>query len=331
MRMFKLHLYGSEYHRQLLKKTDISREARKRLQWMDHYARHKNVSLTCRYFGIGRETFYRWKKRFNPRNLSTLENRSSRPLHVRTPTWTRAEIQAVASMRKEFPRWGKEKLHRLIRKYRGLVIPVSRIGRILKNLKDNGKLIEGFNPIKARKARKKRPHARRKPKGYRAVRPGDIVQVDTLDVRPVPGIYWYQFTARDVVSRWDVLHLAQGKSSLHARNALHALLERAPFEVKAIQVDGGSEYRALFEEAAQELGIKMFVLPPKSPNLNAHVERAQRTHTEEFYETRLDSLDREEAAEQLADWEYIYNNIRPHQSLGYKTPVEYLESLDQAS
>jgi transposase InsO family protein len=234
-------------------------------------------------------------------------------------------------MRAEFPRWGKEKLHRLIRKYRGVTIPVSRIGRILKNLKDNGKLIEGFNPIKVRKARKKRPHARRKPREYIAVRPGDIVQVDTLDVRPVPGVYWYQFTARDVVSRWDVLHLAPSKSSLHARNALHALLERAPFEVKAIQVDGGSEYRALFEQAAQELGIKMFVLPPRSPNLNGHVERAQRTHTEEFYEVRLDSLDREEATEQLAEWEYIYNNIRPHQSIDYQTPAELIESLAEAS
>ncbi|MCD6453191.1 MAG: hypothetical protein J7K77_02775 [Dehalococcoidales bacterium] len=39
-----------------------------------------------------------------------------------------------------------------------------------------------------------------------------------------------------------------------------------------------------FEEECQRRGIKLFVLPPRSPKLNGHVERAQRTHTEEFYE-----------------------------------------------
>ena len=33
-------------------------------------------------------------------------------------------------------------------------------------------------------------------------------------------------------------------------------------------------------------GTDLFVLPPRSPKLNGHVERAQRTHKEEFYEVR---------------------------------------------
>ena len=163
MRNFRLHIYGSEYHRQLLRKSDISREAKKRLRWMDHHARHGNASLTCRYFGISRETFYRWKRRFNPRNLSSIEDRSCRPLRVRLPTWTRDEIEAVASIRQEFPKWGKEKLHRLLTKYKKIHIPVSRIGRILKNLKESGKLIEGTFRIRTRKGRTKRPYAVRKP------------------------------------------------------------------------------------------------------------------------------------------------------------------------
>lgn len=76
----------------------------------------------------------------------------------------------------------------------------------------------------------------------------------------------------------------------------------------------------------------MFVLPPRSPNLNAHVERAQRTHTEEFYETRLENYDDiESVRHELADWEYIYNNIRPHHSLDYQTPAEYIERFQKAS
>jgi len=39
-----------------------------------------------------------------------------------------------------------------------------------------------------------------------------------------------------------------------------------------------------FEEACREKEIKLFVLPPRSPKLNGYVERAHRTHLEEFYE-----------------------------------------------
>lgn len=51
-----------------------------------------------------------------------------------------------------------------------------------------------------------------------------------------------------------------------------------------MQVDGGSEFAAGFEQACQQLGFRLFVLPPRSPKLNGHVERAHRTHTEEFHE-----------------------------------------------
>jgi len=35
-----------------------------------------------------------------------------------------------------------------------------------------------------------------------------------------------------------------------------------PFPVRALQVDGGSEFEAIFEEECQKRGIKLFVLPP---------------------------------------------------------------------
>ena len=54
--------------------------------------------------------------------------------------------------------------------------------------------------------------------------------------------------------------------------------------MKAIQVDSGAEFEAIFEEECQRRGIKLFVLPPRSSELNGAVEQAHRTHTEEFYE-----------------------------------------------
>ncbi len=90
-------------------------------------------------------------------------------------------------------------------------------------------------------------------------------------------------------------------------------------------MDGGSEFQAVFEQACQDLGIKLFVLPPRSPKLNGHVERAQRTHTEEFYELYDGDLEIPALNEALQEWERVYNTIRPHQSLDGRTPAEYLE------
>ena len=65
---------------------------------------------------------------------------------------------------------------------------------------------------------------------------------------------------------------------------IDTLLGRMPFSIKTIQVDGGSEFQDAFERECQRRDTKLFVLPPRSPKLNGPVERAQRTHTEEFYE-----------------------------------------------
>jgi transposase InsO family protein len=66
------------------------------------------------------------------------------------------------------------------------------------------------------------------------------------------------------------------------------------------------------------------VLPPKSPKLNAHVERSHRTHNEEFYQVHADSDQPPRLNHQLRHWEHTYNCVRPHQSLAYLTPLEFV-------
>ncbi len=51
----------------------------------------------------------------------------------------------------------------------------------------------------------RRPNAVRKPKDYQTQAPGDLAPFDTLDVWPRPEYVLQHLTARDVVSRWDVL------------------------------------------------------------------------------------------------------------------------------
>src|SRR4249919_1882996 len=95
--------------------VELSRGAQVRLDWMDFYRRTENVALTCRHFGISRQTFYRWLKRYEPLDLSSLEERSHCPHHCRQPTWSFPLERKVLQLRLQFPRWGKDKLAVLLR------------------------------------------------------------------------------------------------------------------------------------------------------------------------------------------------------------------------
>jgi hypothetical protein len=56
-------------------------------------------------------------------------------------------------------------------------------------------------------------------------------------------------------------------------------------------VNGGAEFEAEFEQELKQRGIRFFILPPRSPELNGYVERAHPTHTEEFYELTESSFE----------------------------------------
>ena len=312
--------------------AELSREAQKRLGWFGYFqgARRK-AALTCRYFGISRQTFYGWKRRYDPQNLRTLEEGSHWPHRRRRPTWTAEQAERVRSLREHYPRWGKDKLAVLLGR-QGWKGSVSLVGRILTRLRQRGVLSAPMLfRVKRRRGTTGRPWALRKPWDYAVEQPGDLVQLDTMDLRPSPGVVLKQFTARDVVSRWDVIEVHRRATSTAAALFLETLQRRLPFPLRALQVDGGSEFAAVFEEACRQRGVRLFVLPPRSPKLNGRVERANRTHSEEFYEITPCPLQIAQLNQQLQAWEWTYNTVRPHQALGYRTPEEFLAQCQAQS
>ena len=309
--------------------VSLSREARVRLQVLE-YARTHPVTVTCRRQGHARATFYRWRKRYDPHHLSSLERRSCRPRRCRQPTWRPEHVAAVQRLRERYPRWGKTKLQVLLEQEEGIVLSVAMVGRILAHLKRRGLLVEPPRERLRPHARHTRPYAVRKPKDVHPTQPGDLVQIDTMQLRPLPGVVRYHFTAVDVVSRWNVLGVRATASATTAEAFLTELLARMPFPVRAVQVDGGSEFMADFEQACQRQGLALYVLPPRSPKLNGHVERAHRTHRQEFYECYDGDLDLPVLQQALREWEHVYNHLRPHQALGYQTPAAYLRSSPHA-
>lgn len=87
---------------------------------------------------------------------------------------------------------------------------------------------------------------------------------------------------------------------------------------------------AEFEATCQAKGLRLFVLPPRSPKLNGAVERANRTHAEEFYECSQAAPTVAELGAELRAWETVYNTVRPHQALGYRTPAQFLAARKAA-
>jgi putative transposase len=316
---------GSEFIRSLIRQGTISKDAANRLKWFDYYAGCGNARKTCRRFGISAQTFYRWKGRFDPYDLTTLQEESRRPHKVRRPQTAVEVVERIRKLREQYPRWGKEKLAVLLRR-EGIQISGSTVGREMKRLRARGLLVEPENVRQAKLARKRRRKPRyavRKPKDYRVEGPGDLVQVDTLQVRLCPDEIRFQFSARDTVIRFDGLRAYKRQTSTAGADFLHYLRKKFPFKIKAIQIDGGSEFKDQFEEACWRKKILLFELPPRSPRLNGRVERANRTHREEFYEVYDVDLSLEEHNRQLEQWEYTYNYIRPHQALDYLTPYQY--------
>ena len=305
---------------------ELSKKARHRLrvlQWDEEHGR--NASLTARHFGVSRTSVIDWRKRHERDGPGGLEDGSRRPRNVRQPSWSRDFEAAVLELR-QLTGWGKDKLVVLLRAD-GWVCSTSMVGRVLRKLKESGRLVEapGRDPWLPRRPFQ-RPYGVRKPKEYQADSPGAIVQLDTAHVALFNGFRFKHFTACDVFSRWQVLEVHDRATAHAAAGFLNTIISRMPFPVRAIQVDGGSEFMAEFEDACKARGITLFVLPPRSPKLNGHVERSNRTHKEEFYYRLKAATTIAEVRRLLRTWEDVHNRFRPHQALGQITPLAFLKS-----
>jgi transposase InsO family protein len=272
--------------------------------------------------GVPRSTLYRWESAPQPR--------SRRPRRMRGKTWTPALVQAVEHLRGDNPMWGKRKITILLRR-EGFAVSISTVGRIIAHLVERGAVVAV--PILRRRPEQRRfrrlnhRHAKRLPKGFKPDRPGALVQIDTLFVNVRPDRAIKHFTAYDPVAKWTVARVAMRATAQSATALLDKLIAEAPFKIEGIQVDGGSEFRANFEDACQAKGLTLFVLPPKRPQLNGAVERAQGSWRYEFYAcydlpSRIDKL------QLLVDaFAHRFNHYRPHDALDGQTPAEYLKTL----
>ena len=125
--------------------------------------------------------------------------------------------------------------------------------------------------------------------------------------------------SRRTLHRWPSALAASGQRGLAPKSTRpHRLRRRAwkPRDVKAV-LDVRRKY-------------PLHVLPPRRPQWNGCVERANRSARAEFWSLYDGPLTVEHVAPQLSRYEFFFNYERPHASLAYRTPNEYLVALEAA-
>lgn len=302
---------------------NLTPQAKHRLKIIDWHNQHgKNVSLTSRRFGIQRKTLRRWLNRLDKEGLTGLNDKSHRPRRARQPA-TPSKIQLrVVMVRKENPTWSKYKISAYLEQQEDIKIHPSRIGRILKR--------KGLINPKVSKKRKKAALSPKKryPKGLVIKEPGDLIQIDTKYLTGIGGIKLYQYTAMDVLSKIRILSVSTRISSKQGEKFFYHCLREFPFKIRAIQTDNGSEFLKYFDKALESLNITHYFTEVRSPKQNSYVERSHSTDERDFYQRGNMRSTVKDLLPLVKRWQYKYNYLRPHESLGNIPPMTYLEKFN---
>lgn len=284
-------------------------------------------------FHISRSTFYRWKKALDSHGIYGLRPKSRRPLRIRQPdVLTKDVLATIRTLRQQHPFFGKAKIHALCLQ-QGLSISLSSVGRALHRLM-HCNIITPVAVLKCRKERKfirkfTTSHSKRLPKHHKPP-----IQLDHTIIN-LRSTEHRVFVAYDRLSKFCLCKSYRHATADNAADFLSYVSNRWPYTPSELQVDGGSEFRGSFESACQSNHIKLFVLPPRSPKLNAGVERYNQTLQDEFFLPNYNTLPTQTDAlnAKLQEWSDYYNKYRPHRSLIDKhgLPISPCQFLHQSS
>lgn len=286
---------------------------------MDKEVSIVNLVKVCPY---SESSLKRWLKAFRKGGIDALEPKSTQPKTSpqETPIWIK---ERVIELREETGLCAK-KLHWRLAK-QGLAVPVSTIGKILKD--------EGLTrKYRVKKIKYKYIKAERKP--------GELVEVD---VKYVPGTVenkeYFQYTAVDTASRWRHLRIFDEQSSFHSVEFLKDVLNRFEYKISAIKTDNHSTFTNYYvgsnkrsditvktihalDRFCAENGIVHYLIDKGKPAQNGTVERSHREDQRFYDKNKFKSLG--DLKNKIQIWNDEYNNLE-HCGLNGKTPIEMLQ------
>jgi transposase InsO family protein len=290
-----------------------------------------NVSAACREAGISRTLFYRWKKRFTLYGIDGLHPRRTamhpgRPVQLDTAKERKILAMALAS-----PTWGPRRVSDQLR-MEGTVVSPTTIWRTLHRL-GLGTRIERLLVLEVHSAksagllteRTRRNLSRRKVRHVQAEKPGELVCIDTFYIGNLKGVgKLWQLTACDAASSYAMAKVVAANNAQEAasflKNVVAAEVEKAGWRLSRVLTDGGSEFKAQFDQACRELNVRHTRTKPRHAWTNGFVERLQGTILHEHWRIvfrRRYFRRRHQLQTSLASFIEFYNFRRPHQ--GYRT------------
>lgn len=294
--------------------TKAKRDISRKLRVLSYAQQIHNISKTCRYFGISRQTYYEWKQAYAERGEEGLINKKPCPENptLRTPP----EIEEkILYLRKTY-HLGQVRISWYLERYHSIKISSGGVYYVLKR--------NGMNRLPCNtKKRTVQTHR------YEKQVPGHHIQVDVkcLNFEGPDGkkVRRFQYTAIDDATRIRALKIYLKHTQENAIEFMDHVIGRFPFRIHTVRTDNGHEFQAKFHWHLSDLGINHVYIKPRTPRLNGKVERSHGTDEREFYQllTYKDDVDLEL---KLKQWEEFYNVHRPHGSLKGCTPYEVLKT-----
>ncbi len=268
-----------------LRGKDISPLAQLKLEWIIFYDTigKGNATRTARHFGISPKTLHKWKRRFDEKDLSALEEHSRAPFRTRKRDISPLQRYRIRTLRKRHLRWGKMKLRKRYREIYGEYISSWKFQVIIEEE------YLYFDKATIRKQRKRRKQARKQPKNrihtlLKESKTNFLWHVDTVVFTLAQGGYRYLLTATDDYSKLAYARLYKTHSSKQAEDFLRRLHCLTDGEIINLHHDNGSEFQKDFEKACKELSLPQWYSRARTPKDNAVLERFNRTIQEEFTE-----------------------------------------------
>ena len=293
------------------------------------------MEATKRAFHKSRSTIFLWKKKLFDAGgkLSALAPGNRAPLHRRKRIVSPFIAQFIIDYRSRHPGADKTTITPALtadcRKAGVKPVSKSTVGRIIRNLKESGRLPKTSRlRINARNGKLyeiKSHQAFRKERrrGFHPNQPGDLVEMDTVSIF-INGIKRYLFTAIDTKTRFAFAYAYKSGSSANGRDFLKKFTTVAPFAITNIQTDNGGEFLKHFNQSCQENELAHFFNYPRHPQSNGHLERFNRTIQEQFADWHLDSLyEPQDFNRILMEYLIWYNTEKPHRGIGKLPPLRY--------
>ena len=293
--------------------TKAHSEVRKKLKILNYGNELGNVSKTCRYFGISRETYYKWKRDYEAKGESALVNSKPCPQNPKLRLAPHIE-EKILYLRKNYF-LGQLRISWYLKRYHDIKVSAAGVWLVLKR--------NGLNRL----PKNQRKRSMEQFKRYEKQVPGHRIQVDVkfLSFTDKSGneAKRYQYTAIDDATRARALRIYEKHNQSCAIDFVDYFLSKFPFRVHTIQTDNGHEFQAKFHWHCEDLGIRHVYIKPGKPHLNGKVERSHLTDEQEFYQL-IEYTDDIDIGKKLAEWEVFYNCHRPNFALKGRTPLEVL-------